>query len=271
MPTVEDLQIRLEALGFDHEAVDNQQDALARFASGEFCLVILDLQIKLTPESLKAHAEAGRELLRQMRAISPRYTADGRPSVPIVVVSGYAREADEAVEAMKDGANDVVQKPTTNARGLSDRLRRALEACGRSRHELCTGAARWILSVPAEQDKRRFSVQIRGVNAWLTTRSLELLLLLIIGKLKGVRLHKTDLGWDEDHGFRAMSRLREQLAQCGVAGEEIVVNRHHGQYELAEDLEIGACDPGRLRAIGGEVARLAEEISALRARAAAGP
>ena len=268
--TAEDLELVLDALGFAHEVVDNQREALQRFESEDFCLVLLDLQIKLNPESLKGHAEAGRELLRRMRSISPRHMTGRGPAVPIVVVSGHAKEADEAVEAMRDGADDVVQKPITKSRLLPDRIRRALETNGRGSHDLCVvrlvcapERKQMVLCVPADQRKRRFTVQVGNGEAALRPASLDLLLRLILGKLKGAPVHRTDLGWAKDQGFQGMTRLRNDLLPCGVAPDEVVVSLHHGNYKLADAVEIGACDFDRLRAIGGSTARLAAEIEKL--------
>lgn len=267
----EDLAIMLGSLGFAHEVVDNQQQALERFRTEEFCLVLLDLNIKLSPESLRGDAEAGRELLRRMRAISPKHRKDDRPSVPIVVVSAHAREADEAVEAMKDGADDVVQKPFTGSRRLPDKIRSALEASGRRRHELCV-VRRWTLDVPALRDRRRYSVRVAGKDASLTPRSLDLLLVLILGKLKGGPVHKIDLGWENAQGFQAMTRLRQEIGACGIPGEDLVVSLHDGHYELAPAVEIGTCDLARLRAIDGKIAGHADALEkALQRRRPAGP
>ena len=55
--------------------------------------------------------------------------------LPVLVISGFARERDEALELMKDGATDVIQKPDNHA--VSQAIRKAFAESRRETHELC--------------------------------------------------------------------------------------------------------------------------------------
>ena len=57
----------------------------------------------------------------------------------MLIVSGFAREGDEAVDVMKDGASDVIQKPLEISQ-VSQGIRQALQASGRQTHEQCRKA-----------------------------------------------------------------------------------------------------------------------------------
>ena len=261
----EDLGLAMDALGFLHDTVDNQEEALRQYDAGDFCLVLLDLEIKLRPDSMKAHADAGRELLRRMRALPKSASCESHPRVPIVVVSAHPKEFDDGIRAMQDGADDVIQKLVVSSRERSDRIRDALNRCGRGRHELCAGSSgpRWVLSVPAETRKQRFTVEIDGRAAPLRPASLLVLLRLMIGKLHRKAVHRSELGWQRDSGFQGMARLREDLRPGGVDPDSLVETLHNGYYSLADHVRIGACNFPCLRAIGGRTETLAREIEGL--------
>src|SRR5216117_856030 len=108
--TAEDLVEILRSTECDSVIVDNHEDALSTLQSKSFCLILLDLQIKSASDSIKGHVEHGRALLRKIRQAHGDH--NGIPFwLPVLIVSGFAREADEAVEVMKNGASDVIQKP----------------------------------------------------------------------------------------------------------------------------------------------------------------
>jgi CheY-like chemotaxis protein len=246
---IEDLALILEALGCEHRAVDNRRFALAELEREHFCFVLLDLQIKSEPDSIKGHAEVGHSLLREIRRLYPGH-ANGCHQLPILVVSGYAREADDAVEVMKDGADDVIQKPLSNKR-VSQSIRQALEKSGRSEHTACLkyrGAAlsagddTLVLNIPGERTVRRTRVVIGGRHADLTDRSLGVLLHLLIAKLKDGRVHKEDLGATSDQGFKGVSVLAEEMKPAMPEGRRIFVNLYYGWYRLGDGIELGAVD-----------------------------
>ena len=109
-PTAEDLAEILKSLDCDSVIADNKHGALAELQAGAFCFVLLDLEIKLEPGSIKGHTEHGNSLLREIRQAHADHP--GRCHwLPILIVSGFAREMLATLEVMKDGANDVILEP----------------------------------------------------------------------------------------------------------------------------------------------------------------
>src|SRR5580658_2309256 len=100
------LQEILDSLDCDSIVVDNKEDALNKLQNATFCLILLDLQIKGSPDAIKAHPEYGRSLLRKIREEHSEHNGTSF-WLPILVVSGFAREVNEAVEVMKDNASYV--------------------------------------------------------------------------------------------------------------------------------------------------------------------
>ncbi len=119
-PTAEDLADILRSLDCEPVIVDNKRDALVALRRESFCFAVLDLQIKMERGSIKGHDEFGRSLVREVRALYPDHAGRGY-RLPILVVSGFAREVNSAVEVMKDGADDVIQKPFDGPRGVRER------------------------------------------------------------------------------------------------------------------------------------------------------
>jgi DNA-binding response OmpR family regulator len=83
----------LEALEVVTETATNGEEALARLKEKEFGLILLDL---------KMPGMDGMEVLRQVSEI--------RPDVRIIIITAYGT-IESAVEAMKLGAVDFIQKP----------------------------------------------------------------------------------------------------------------------------------------------------------------
>ncbi len=85
----------LASLGYQLSAAVNGEDALKQLAEQEFCLILLDLKLP---------GIDGLEVLRQVVKI--------RPDIKVVIISAHGT-IDNAVEAMKLGAIDFIQKPFT--------------------------------------------------------------------------------------------------------------------------------------------------------------
>jgi DNA-binding response OmpR family regulator len=266
-PTADDLVDLLRALDCEPIVVDNKRAALARLAQEAFCLALFDLQIKLEPDSIKAHSEAGRSLVREARRLYPDH-AGPCYRLPILVVSGYAREVESAVDVMKDGADDVIQKPL-DSREVSSNVRQALERSGRASHQACAtmpspspappGAL--VLAIPGDHERRRTRVVIGGKAVSLTDASLRVLLHLVVGKVTGEKVHKTELGARTDQGFRGISVLRDALKPALGEGVDIVKNDHGGYYWLVDEVVIGEVDPDKLIALGdAKISALAEQL-----------
>jgi len=178
--------------------------------------------------------------------------------LPIIIVSGFAREVDAAVEVMKDGATDVIHKPFVD-REVSDTIRRALARSGRATHDLCAagpvaqgrdagkGA---VLAVPGDRVHRRTRVMVGSRSATLTDSSLKVLLRLMVAHEEKTVVHKRDLGASNDQGFKGISVLRDALKPALGEGVDLIRNDRHGNYHLADDVTISTCDAEKLAKIG---------------------
>jgi len=98
----------LKEEGYETVTFGDAEKALQAFLDAHFSLVITDMMMP--------HL-SGLDLLTRMQAVAP--------DVPIIVVTGYA-DVDNAVEAMREGAFDYLQKPL-NRDELKLVVRRALE------------------------------------------------------------------------------------------------------------------------------------------------
>ena len=83
----------LEVLGIETASALNGEEALAKLKEREFGLILLDL---------KMPGMDGMEVLRRVREI--------RPDIRIIIITAYGT-VESAVEAMKLGAVDFIQKP----------------------------------------------------------------------------------------------------------------------------------------------------------------
>ncbi|HYC89395.1 MAG TPA: response regulator [Thermoanaerobaculia bacterium] len=263
--TAEDLTEIVDAIGCTSVVVDNRDDALLSLRSQRFCFVLLDLQIKGSGKAIKAHVEHGKSFLRALRQSHGEHHGPVY-RLPVLVLSGHAREANEAVEVMKDGADDVIQKPL-NSRQVSERIRRVLEASGRASHKLCDDPppaklsheeGGIVIAIPGERIGRRTRVMVGSTAVKLTDGALRVLLHLMVAHRRGEWLNKVMLGTAPDEGFKGISRLTEQLGPA-LADRNIIENDRHGNYRLVAEVTIGAV--GRLDEIGdATISRLAAEL-----------
>lgn len=269
--TAEDLAEILKSLACSSIITNNKTGALALLCKSAFCFVLLDLQIKSEPDSIKGHTEHGHSLLREIRQMYADHT--GRcHSLPVLVVSGFAREADAAVEVMKDGADDVIQKPFSG-RGVSEAIRSALERSGRVSHDLCREkpgsqgpdvGKSIVLAIPGDRDRRRTAVTVRGRSVYLTNSSLKVLLHLMVAHMGSGGVHKRDLGASDDQGFKGVSVLREALKAALGDGINLIINDYHGNYRLTDDVTVGDCNAEKLAEIGDQ--KITELAQTLRSR-----
>lgn len=265
-PTAEDLADLVRALGCEPVMVDNKRDAVAVLNTQTFCFVLLDLEIKVEPDSIRGHEIAGTTLLAKIRDLYPDHSGSGH-RLPVLVVSGHVFEAESAVGAMRDGADDVIQKPIKDRRLVTDRIRQCLVRCARADHEDCIALPARVaphpdtieISIPGDRDKRRTRVVVRGVELALTDAPLRNLLHLLAGKLTNTRIHKQDLGAD-DHGFKAISALRKEL-DVALRGLEIIENDGEGRYWLADNVIVSSCNVDALIALDDHrITKIAEKI-----------
>jgi DNA-binding response OmpR family regulator len=266
-PTADDLAEILTSLGCDCSIATNKRDALSALAGDAYCLILLDLEIKLEPASIRGHTEHGNSLLREIRQLHSEHTGLGF-WLPILIVSGFAREVGAAVEVMKDGANDVIHKPFVGWE-VSDTVRRALERSGRATHALCAAGpvARALdakatpLSIPGDRVGRRTRVRFGSRSTLLTDSSLKVLLHLMVARAARTAVHKKELGARRDQGFKGISVLRDALKPALGEGIDIIGNDRHGGYYLTDDVTIGICDAEKLASIGDrKITELAREL-----------
>lgn len=282
----------LDSLGHDHVHVTNRTDAERALDTHEFCYVLLDLQIKANPDSIMPLVEAGQSLLELIRERYPRVDEAGKHLLPVLVVSGHAKETDYIVDAFQAGANDFVKKPIgTNRRPLKDKIQDALRNSGRQKHEHCgaickvaraassAGALEMLpsavatmteIAIVGRQQDKRFEVRIANKPVFLTNASLLLLLKLYAARLRNAEgwAHKNhDLGVQNDQGWKGMTRFREELAPHLPSKTQAVENDGHGNYRIHPGIEIAKIDIARLEALANpDLTPVVAEIKRLRAR-----
>jgi len=117
---LEALRLLLKGAGYDSVLVDSPQ-ALLRAASAQpFDLILMDLNYARDTTS----GEEGLDLLNNLEA--------QQNSAPIIVMTAWGN-VELAVEAMRRGARDFVQKPWDNARLLSTIRKQADEAAAKAK------------------------------------------------------------------------------------------------------------------------------------------
>src|SRR5215469_9615720 len=99
----EALRLLLKAEGYATEVVSNPHAALEAVQTNEFDIMLMDLNYQRDTTSGKE----GMDLLARIQA------ADGK--LPVVVMTAWG-SVELAVEAMRRGARDFIQKPWDNAR-----------------------------------------------------------------------------------------------------------------------------------------------------------
>lgn len=156
----------LDSLGHDHLHVTCKEEAERLVDDGAFCYVLLDLQIKVNADSIKAHIEAGQTLLEFIRERYPRRNEKDKYRLPVVVMSGHAKEHHYVVKALQDGADDFITKPVGESKPpFKDKIQEALRRSGRESHEHCAtimeGARAAILARPSDPSKPVLVVDLR--------------------------------------------------------------------------------------------------------------
>jgi DNA-binding response OmpR family regulator len=252
----EELVEILSSLDCGAVVTDNREDASAKLQNHSFCLILLDLQIKKEVDSLKGHVEYGKALLRNIR--EKHHDHNGTAfCLPIIIVSGFARERDQAVDVMKDGASHVIHKPF-DSRQVSERLRQALEDSGRKTHDRCHEPPQAqspnlkdgiVIAIPGDRIGRRTRVAIGNKTIELPDFTLKVLLHLMVAQRKGELANKRDMGARDDQGFKGISVLRNELKPI-LRSANIIKNHYHGNYSFEPGVTVGECAVDKLVEIG---------------------
>lgn len=128
----------LRSFGHGHVHAETKADAMACLADGGFCYVLLDLEIKADRNSIKPYVSAGISLLDEIRRRFPRRGANDKHLLPVLVVSGHAKEHDNVVKAFQTGADAFIRKPLSiGGQDIEQQIRMALDRAGRGDHPLC--------------------------------------------------------------------------------------------------------------------------------------
>jgi DNA-binding NtrC family response regulator len=103
---IEALRLLLKGQGFDVESAQSPAAALAVLERRDFDAMLLDMNYTRDTTS----GREGLDLLNELRTLEP--------DMPVIVMTAWG-SIDNAVEAMRRGARDYVEKPWDNARLIS--------------------------------------------------------------------------------------------------------------------------------------------------------
>lgn len=267
----------LESIGHAHAHASSREEAEQLLTTGKYCYVLLDLQIKATPDSIKAYVEAGQSLLDSIRELHPERNAKGKHRLQVLVVSGHAKEHDQVVKALQDGADDFLLKPLSqNQRPFRDKVQQALRWSERLTHAHCSTISLQsaekassgppaLLAITGVPRGKRIEITLAGKKVALTTASLRVLLTLVHGRLRDADgwVHKTDLGAKSEQGWKGISRLRSELPSMPVIGA-LIENDATGSYRLSPSVTPAGIEPQAAGlACDARVRDLARKIDAL--------
>jgi sigma-B regulation protein RsbU (phosphoserine phosphatase) len=144
------LRLLLKGQGIEFDAVTSPEAALAALQSRAFDLVLMDLNYTGDTTS----GREGIDLLARVQAIDAL--------LPVIVMTGWG-SVDLAVEAMRRGVRDFVQKPWDNAHLL--RTLRAEIAAGRARREQ-EAAERRELAEALKIQRRLLPQHVPQIDGW---------------------------------------------------------------------------------------------------------
>jgi len=144
------LKLLLKGQGIEYDAVTSPEAALNAIESRPFDLVLMDLNYTGDTTS----GREGIDLLARVQAVDKL--------LPVIVMTGWA-SVDLAVEAMRRGVRDFVQKPWDNAHLLAT-LRQEIES-GRARRRE-DAAERRELSEALKIQRRLLPQEVPQVDGW---------------------------------------------------------------------------------------------------------
>src|ERR1043165_9841025 len=105
---LEAVRLLLKGHGFDVDTVGSPSAALSALERRDYDAMLLDMNYSRDTTS----GQEGLELLHQLQSLEP--------NMPVVVMTAWG-SIDNAVEAMRRGARDYIEKPWDNARLISVR------------------------------------------------------------------------------------------------------------------------------------------------------
>jgi DNA-binding response OmpR family regulator len=152
------LSYPLRKEGYEVVQATDGEDALSRFADGQFDLVVLDLMLPKVD---------GLEVCRRMRSTS---------SVPIIMLTAKSDEIDKVV-GLELGADDYITKPFS-MREFSSRIKAALRRAEMSRPAETAPDEAPLIVRDLKIDFPKRSVRVRGDEAELTFVEFEILSVL---------------------------------------------------------------------------------------------
>jgi len=155
------LRLLLKKEGYSTEAASSPEEIIAALNSQLYSLLLIDLNFQRDTTS----GVEGLALLPQIRAIDP--------DLPIVVMTGWG-SIEIAVEAMRNGASDFIEKPWKNARLINIvnnliELHRGRKMTARLREENTMlrkerTESNWIVASPAMEQIMEVVNQIAEAN-----------------------------------------------------------------------------------------------------------
>ena len=227
----------LAGAGYEVESAVSGQEGLRRAIEGKFDLVLADLKL---PDL------DGMELVRVLRI--------ERPDVAVVIITGY-RSVDSAMEAVRLGVSDYIEKPFTPDQIIGS-IGRALSAVGeRDRLRVETSLAQEVLRHagrdPAFGQKLLADVR-RVVSGSLQTRVRE-----ICGRYGKDRTRMMDIVRDVQADFgcvpgEAMDRIAAEVSTHRVEVEGVVSFYAFLSKDLKGKVTVRLCDDAINDLAGGD-------------------
>lgn len=260
-----DLADILQAMSCQTAIARSKEEAMMLLDGELPCVILLDLQIPRHRRGLTDESAVGISLLEEIRRRSGSRLRS-QTWIPVIVVSGHAGVADDAVELMKLGADDVIQKPY-DAQDVAEKVAEALKTSGRTLHADCvpvsqTTSGLCVIEIPGTGQKFRTIVRIAGQETTLGPGSLSVLLRLLIGRALEKPVPLSAFGGER----RTVQRLRDDLGKVVAEPTKFIIVRQ-GTYSLPQSVSIGAVETGRLVALENQtITDLSRELDVARER-----
>ncbi|MBF0188813.1 MAG: response regulator [Magnetococcales bacterium] len=273
----EDIADLLLSLGHNAMHVPSLEEAMELVEQMDFCYVILDLQIFASPRSLQPRVDAGKTLLQKLRCRYPCRNQNDQHHFQILVMSGYAKENSDVVDALQNGGNDFIVKPLSeNTPSFGDKILQCLQRSGRTDHGNCAAIMNAAkrenliavanplddekgiqLSIPGIARGRRTEVLVDNNSLLLPDSQLQLLMHLVSGRIQEPDgwVHKYNLGAQDSEGFKGISNLNSAIRP--LLPDDIVFyeNDRKGSYRINPEIEIGRINHALLEKHGSSSIR----------------